>query len=85
MSRFTKGHHGLISHLSHLCQNSAQIKMQYVHFKFKTDYFLLPWKIPEENSLQQLKISIYQLPYHDRQPNKIMAYLTFHTVTGFSL
>ncbi len=29
---------------------SHQVKMQYLHFRFYVNYFLLPWKIPEEIS-----------------------------------
>ncbi len=29
---------------------SHKVKTQYVHFRLHTNYFLLPWKIPEEIS-----------------------------------
>ena len=31
-----------------------QVKMQYLHFRFHANYFLLPWKIPEEISRRSL-------------------------------
>ena len=30
------------------------VKMQYVHFRSHTDYFVLPWKIPEEIGCQSV-------------------------------
>ncbi len=31
-----------------------QVKMQYLHFRSHANYFLLPWKIPEEISRRSM-------------------------------
>ncbi len=40
-------HFGLTLNASNL---PNQVKTQYLHFRFHTNYFLLPWQIPEEIS-----------------------------------
>ena len=37
---------------SMLSNSAHQVKMQYLHFRFHANYFLLPWKIAEEISRQ---------------------------------
>ena len=49
-----------------------KLKMQHVHFRLHTNYFLLPWMIPEEIETQLMLFnnlgSIYQIKHMFIQP-----------------
>ena len=45
-----------------------QVKTQYLHFRFHANYFLLPWKIPEEKCSSMTKGSNYHINHMYIQP-----------------
>ena len=47
-----------------------KVKMQYLHFRFYANFFLLPWKIPEEICRQSVLFNIlrYYILFQTYQP-----------------
>ena len=51
-----------------------KVKMQYVHFRLHVNYFLLPWKIPEEVSRRSMLFNNYR----QYLPNQTYVHATFY-------
>ncbi len=69
--------HKLLITSTHLL---PQVKMQYLHFRFHANYFLLPWNIPEEISRQSM------LFHNLRQylPYRTYAHTSFYHSSGLT-
>ena len=65
MYRFKKDHNFMAS--GHAQDLPHKIEMQYVHIRLYANYYLFPWKIPEEISRQSMLFNNCGSIYHTKQ------------------